>query len=95
MNQEGINTCKGCYKNWEPKREDVPTKYILKFKCELDGLSMFLKTNFCNYVTIYWSIESRKGCVRRNLDLVFARYLVAVWPFDEEIQTRREVISST
>ena len=32
---KATNTCKGCYDNWEPKREDVPTKYILK--CESDG----------------------------------------------------------
>jgi hypothetical protein len=53
------------------------------------------KDQVCDYVAIYGNTEPRKGCVRRNLDLVFARYLVAVWPFDEEIQTRREVISST
>ncbi len=32
---KATNTCKGCYDNWEPKREDVPNKYILK--CESDG----------------------------------------------------------
>ena len=29
---KATNTCKGCHDNREPKREDVPTKYILKFK---------------------------------------------------------------
>ena len=29
---KATNTYKGCYDNWEPKREDVPTKYILKCK---------------------------------------------------------------
>ena len=57
MNQEDINTCKGWYKNLEPKREDVPTKYILKFKCEFDGLNYVLKTKFAT-TWLYMGIQS-------------------------------------
>jgi hypothetical protein len=63
--EKATNTCKGCYNNWEPKREDVPTKYILK--CESDGLNYFFKDQVCDYVAIYGNTEPRKGCVRRNL----------------------------
>ena len=42
-------------------------------------------------INVHSSIFVQTGIVRRNLDLVFARYLVAVLPFDEEIQTREKL----